>query len=119
MPEKEPSNRIYKFGEYKLLAEERMLMRGDHRVHLTPRVFHLLLVLVENAGKLVTKETLLNEIWQDSFVEEGNLNSTVSRLRKVLGERPDEKRFIETVPRVGYRFTANVELVADDTAALI
>jgi Tol biopolymer transport system component/DNA-binding winged helix-turn-helix (wHTH) protein len=93
------------------MAEERMLMRGSHRVHMTPRVFHLLSILVENAGRLVTKETLLNEIWQDSFVEEGNLNSTVSRLRKILGEKPDEKRFIETIPRVGYRFVAEVKPV--------
>src|SRR5215470_10410063 len=113
MPERKPPNRIYRFGEYKLLADERMLMRGNYRVHMTPRVFHLLLILVENAGKLVTKETLLNDIWQDSFVEEGNLNSTVSRLRKILGEKPDEKRFIETIPRVGYRFIAEVEQVTE------
>ena len=114
MSEKESPTRIYKFGEFKLLADERMVMRGNHRVHMTPRVFHLLVTLVENAGKLVTKETLFNEIWQDSFVEEGNLNSTVSRLRKILGEKPDEKRFIETIPRVGYRFIADVETVAGD-----
>src|SRR5215813_2651585 len=113
MSEKDPSTRIYKFGEYTVLADERMLKRGDQRVHLSPRVFHLLLVLVENAGKLVTKETLLSEIWRDSFVEEGNLNNTVSRLRKVLGEKPDEKRFIETIPRVGYRFIAEVEQVTE------
>jgi len=114
MTDKEPSSRVYKFGEYKLLAEERMLIRGDHRVQMTPRIFSLLLTLVENAGKLVTKETLLKEIWQDSFVEEGNLNNTVSRLRKILGEKPDEKRFIETVPRGGYRFIADVEVASSE-----
>lgn len=114
MPQKEPSTRIYKFGEFELLADERMLMRGNHRVHLTPRLFHLLVILVENAGRLVTKESLLGEIWQGSFVEEGNLNNTVSRLRKILGEKPDEKRFIETIPRVGYRFISEVEVVTGD-----
>ncbi|MFL6466962.1 MAG: winged helix-turn-helix domain-containing protein [Pyrinomonadaceae bacterium] len=115
MPENQTSGRIYRFGEYSVLADERMVLRDGERVHLTPRVFHLLLVLVESAGRLVTKETLLNEIWQDSFVEEGNLNSNVSRLRKILGETPDEKRFIETIPRVGYRFIAEVELVLPES----
>jgi Tol biopolymer transport system component/DNA-binding winged helix-turn-helix (wHTH) protein len=114
MPENQTSGRIYRFDEYSVLADERMVLRGNERIHLTPRVFHLLLILVENAGRLVSKETLLSEIWQDSFVEEGNLNSTVSRLRKILGETPDEKKYIETIPRVGYRFIANVELVPDE-----
>ena len=92
-----------------------MLLRGDARIPMPPRVFDLLLVLIENAGRLVSKETLLNRIWADSFVEEGNLNQTVSRLRKLLCESPNENRFIETVPRVGYRFIANV-VVVDDVA---
>jgi Tol biopolymer transport system component/DNA-binding winged helix-turn-helix (wHTH) protein len=104
----------YRFGDFVLLVDQRILMRSGHRVHLTPRLFHLLQILVENRGRLVTKETLLSEIWKDSFVEEGNLNSTVSRLRKILGETPDQKLFIETVPRVGYRFLADVEAVSSD-----
>ena len=91
-----------------------MLLRANERVPLTPRVFELLQVLVENAGRLVLKETLLSRIWADSFVEEGNLNQTISRLRRALGETPNEKRFIETVPRVGYRFIAEVEVIEDD-----
>ena len=114
MPENQTSGTVYRFGDLELLADERMLMRRGERIHLTPRVFHLLLILVENAGRLVTKETLLSDIWQDSFVEEGNLNSTVSRLRKALGEKPNENRFIETIPRVGYRFIAEVERVQDE-----
>lgn len=88
-----------------------MLLRSEERVSLPPRVFDLLLVLVENAGRLVSKETLMQSVWADSFVEEGNLNQTVSRLRRILGETPNETRFIETVPRVGYRFVADVELL--------
>ena len=113
MPEKPISGRVYRFGEFSLLADEQMVLRDGERVHMTPRVFHLLRVLVENAGRLVSKKTLLDEIWQDSFVEEGNLNSTVSRLRKILGESPDDKRYIETIPRVGYRFIADVELISE------
>ena len=104
-------DRVYRFNRFRLMADERILLRDDERIQMSPRVFELLLVLVENAGRLVTKETLLNRIWADSFVEEGNLNQTVSRLRKLLGERPNENRFIETVPRVGYRFVAEVHVI--------
>jgi Tol biopolymer transport system component/DNA-binding winged helix-turn-helix (wHTH) protein len=114
MSENRPAAQSYKFGEFILSPDQRILMRSGQRVHLTPRVFHLLQVLVENRGRLVSKETLLREIWKDSFVEEGNLNSTVSRLRKILGETPDQKLFIETVPRLGYRFLADVETVSSD-----
>lgn len=90
-----------------------MLIRGDERVPMPPRIFELLLALVENAGRLVSKQVLIDRVWEDSYVEEGNLNQTVSRLRRALGERPNENRFIETVPRVGYRFIADVEIVGD------
>jgi Tol biopolymer transport system component/DNA-binding winged helix-turn-helix (wHTH) protein len=117
MPENRPPGRAFKFGEFLLFADERMVMRGEERVRMTPRVFHVLLILVENAGRLVTKEALLNEVWQDSFVEEGNLNSNVSRLRKILGEKPNENLFIETIPKVGYRFIAPVESVSDEAVS--
>src|SRR5215210_4617494 len=107
MPETKPPNRIYRFGDYYLSADDRMLLRGNARVDMSPRVVSVLLVLVENAGRLVSKETLMSRVWSDSFVEEGNLNRTVSRLRKSLGETPNENRFIETIPRVGYRFIAD------------
>src|SRR5688572_10346838 len=116
MPANEPPDRIYRFGEFRLIASDRILLRDEERVPLAPRVFNLLLVLVENAGRLVTKETLMTQIWADSFVEEGNLNQTVSRLRKILGEKADENRFIETVPRVGYRFVVDVEIVSREEA---
>ena len=111
MPSNQPPDRVYRFGEFRLRADDRMLLRGEERISMAPRVFELLLALVENPGRLVSKESLMNRIWEDSFVEEGNLNQTVSRLRKILGERPNDNRFIETVPRVGYRFIADVELI--------
>ena len=115
MPSNEPPDRIYCFGEFRLMADERILLRDGVRVAISPRLFDLLYVLVENAGRLVKKETLMNRVWEDSFVEEANLNQTISRLRKILGERRNENRFIETVPRVGYRFLAPVE-VSDNVA---
>src|SRR5215204_948005 len=111
MSESSPQDRVYRFGDFLLVAEGPMLLREGNRLPVTPRVLNVLRVLVENAGRIVAKETLMAEVWADSFVEEGNLNRTISRLRKILGESPNEYRFVETIPRVGYRFIADVELV--------
>src|SRR5215204_1941355 len=113
MSESSPQDRVYRFGDFLLVAEGPMLLREGNRLPVTPRVLNVLRVLVENAGRIVAKETLMAEVWADSFVEEGNLNRTISRLRKILGESPNENRFVETIPRVGYRFIADVELVQE------
>lgn len=111
MPQNSPRDQVYKFGDFVFVADDPMLMRDGKRIPVTPRVLNVLRVLVENPGRIVTKENLMSSVWSDSFVEEGNLNRTVSRLRKILGETATENRFIETVPRVGYRFIADVEKV--------
>ncbi len=80
-----------------------------HPVPLSPKVFEVLRVLVQNAGHLVEKERLLKEVWPDSFVEEGALNRSVSLLRKALGESQEGRDYIQTVPTRGYRFVAPVE----------
>ena len=103
--------RIYEFGEFHLNPDEHLLFRGDEQVPLSPRTFDLLVKLVENAGHLLEKETLIRDVWSDASVEEGNLNRTISNLRKALGETPTEVRFIQTIPRVGYRFVAEVREV--------
>ena len=105
------TNRIYEFGEFRLDADEHLLHRGSEQVALSPRTFDLLVKLVENAGHLMDKDTLIREVWSDSVVEDGNLNRTISNLRKALGEKPNEVRFIQTVPRVGYRFVGEVSEV--------
>ncbi len=101
--------RAYEFGAFHLDVAEHRLLRNDQPVPLTPKVFELLRVLVENAGHLVDKERLLKELWPGTFVEEANLNRGVSVLRKALGETSAE-RYIETVPRRGYRFVATVRV---------
>ena len=83
---------------------------ADAAIPLRLKVFDTLRVLVENAGRLVTKEELLQAVWPDTAVEENNLNHNVSILRKMLGEKATGQAFIETVPRVGYRFVAPVEV---------
>lgn len=102
------SQRVYRFDSFQLYPDEKLLLRDGRRVPLTPRSFDLLLKLVEAHGHLLDKETLLDEVWADAAVEEGNLNRTISALRRSLGERRNEHRFIETVPKVGYRFVADV-----------
>ncbi len=81
-------------------------------IPLRLKVFETLLVLVENAGRLVTKQELLDAVWPGTAVEENNLNHNVSVLRKALGERATGQQYIETMPRVGYRFAAPVDAAA-------
>lgn len=100
----------WRFGPYRLERAERRLLRGEEVVRLRPKVFETLIVLVENAGRLVEKEALLAAVWPDAVVEEGNIPHTVSELRKALGEGRTDQRYIETVPTRGYRFVADVEV---------
>lgn len=109
MAERHVDDTIYRFGEFELSPRDRMLSCDGRRVALTPRMFDLLLALVQADGHLLSKETLLETVWSDAAVEEGNLNRTISALRKALGENRNEVRYIETVPKAGYRFVAPVE----------
>ncbi len=102
------NQRVYEFGEFSLLPTQQLLMRGDERVSLRPKTYLLLLFFVKHPNQLFEKKQIIDEIWSDAAVEEGNLNRTVSELRKHLGDSSGESRFIETVPRVGYRFIADV-----------
>jgi Tol biopolymer transport system component/DNA-binding winged helix-turn-helix (wHTH) protein len=98
----------YEFGPFRLDTSEHVLLRDGRPVPLTPKVFDVLCVLVENHGHLVEKERLLGEVWPDAFVEEGALNRSVSLLRKALGDSPSGQRYIQTAPKRGYRFVAPV-----------
>jgi len=75
---------IYEFGKFVLDPQERVLLDGGKPVHLTEKVFDTLLFLIENNGRLLTKEEMMSSIWEESFVEEGNLAKNISRLRKIL-----------------------------------
>ena len=100
----------YRFGPFQLDVRERRLSRGAELIPLRLKVFDTLRVLVENAGRLVSKDELLTAVWPDTTVEENNLNHNISVLRKALGEKATGQQYIETVPRVGYRFVAPVEV---------
>lgn len=111
------ANRIYSFGQFRLDATERVLLRDGSPVSLTPKAIETLVVLVENSGHIVEKDDLMKSVWPDTFVSEDSLTRNVSLLRKILGDATDDQ-FIETLPRRGYRFTANVEL-DDDSDVII
>ena len=97
----------YEFGRFRLITGERVLLREGELVPLTPKVFDILVTLVENGGQVVAKDDLMKRVWPNTFVEEGNLTQNISLLRKALGESPGGVQFIETVPRRGYRFVAD------------
>lgn len=101
---------LYEFGSFRLDVAERLLLRDGEGVPLTPKAFDLLLALLQQPGRLVEKEALLKAVWPDSFVEENNLADNISRLRKALGEGENGQKFIETVPKRGYRFVAEVKI---------
>jgi TolB-like protein/Tfp pilus assembly protein PilF len=103
----EGAARIYRFGPFTLDVDDRSLKRQGAPIPLTPKTFDLLVTLVENAGRLVEKEALLQKVWPDVAVEEGNLTKGVFSLRQLL-EDEGGPRYIETVPKRGYRFVAEV-----------
>jgi TolB-like protein/DNA-binding winged helix-turn-helix (wHTH) protein len=100
--------RLYEFGPFVLDPGERMLRHGAARMELPPRAFDTLLALVENTGRLLEKDVLMRTVWGDTVVEENNLSQVVYLLRKALRDGEDGARFIETVPKRGYRFVAEV-----------
>jgi DNA-binding winged helix-turn-helix (wHTH) protein/TolB-like protein len=99
----------YRFGPFLLSPSEHTLLRDGHAVRLTRKTFELLVAFVEQPGHLLRKDELQRRLWPDAIVEEGNLNKHVSMLRKALQDREEAQKFIETVPRVGFRFVADVE----------
>src|SRR6185503_16006364 len=100
-------NTLYFFDDYCLDPAERTLTRRDQVVSLTPKAFDTLSLLVENSGRVVSKDLLLSRVWPQTFIEENNLAVHVSILRKTLTGN-GEKEYIKTVPKRGYCFTAEV-----------
>jgi DNA-binding winged helix-turn-helix (wHTH) protein/TolB-like protein/Tfp pilus assembly protein PilF len=113
------TNQIYEFGPFRLDAVERVLLRDGRPEPLTPKAFDVLLMLVESNGHIVEKDELMNRVWAGSFVEEGNLKVAVSTLRKAIEADAGDRRFIETVPRRGYRFVASVKEVPRESTELV
>jgi DNA-binding winged helix-turn-helix (wHTH) protein/TolB-like protein/cytochrome c-type biogenesis protein CcmH/NrfG len=102
---------IYEIGPFRLEPAEHSLQREDHSVPIAPKAFELLVFLVRNQGRLVTKNQIMESVWPGCFVEEANLTVCISAVRKVLGEKEGDLQYIETIPKKGYRFTAPVREV--------
>jgi DNA-binding winged helix-turn-helix (wHTH) protein/tetratricopeptide (TPR) repeat protein len=107
------SHHFYRFGPYVLQPSEWRLEHGDQAVLLPPKSLHVLIVLVRSAGRLVTKEEILAEVWGNAFVEEGNVAFHIAKLRRILVE-PAGEIYIETVKKRGYRFAAPVTVQTAD-----
>jgi adenylate cyclase len=110
--------KIYEFSSFRLDLSDRLLVKSGKPLPLTPKAFEVLRFLVERRGRLVEKDDLMREVWADAFVEEANLSRIVWVLRKALEDDGNGNRFIQTVPKHGYRFIADVMEISDDAQAL-
>lgn len=108
--ESKQTNGLYEFASFRLDVKNCRLTRAGDIISLTPKEFDLLLYLIENGGRVVKKDELLDRIWQDAFVEEATLTRNISWLRKKLadGGAAGDGKIIETVPKRGYRFLPEV-----------
>src|SRR5215471_19508517 len=104
----------YEFDDFTVDLARRRLLRDNRPVHLKPKAFDLLVALVESRGRVVTKEELLERVWPNQFVEEGNLTVHMSAVRKALGDRKGEARFVETIPGRGYSFLRRLDEAGDN-----
>jgi DNA-binding winged helix-turn-helix (wHTH) protein/TolB-like protein len=104
---------FYEFGPFRLEPDEQLLVSNSQPVPIAPKYFELLVFLVQNCGRLVTKDQIMQTVWSGSFVEEANLTVAVSAIRKALGDKEANIRYTETVPKKGYRFTAEVREVEE------
>ena len=104
----ERNHSIYRFGKFELDPAERRLSAVGKPIALTPKVFDTLVLLVERAGRLVSKDELMRALWPRGYVEESNLTKHIWVIRRALGDGEHGSSFIETVPKLGYRFVATV-----------
>ena len=110
----EETKHFYEFGPFRLDQRKRRLMRDGEPLRLTPKALDLLLVLVEERGRTVEKDELLEKVWAGTVVEENNLNQNITALRKSLGDSRQDSQYIATVPGRGYRFVADVRKVEEE-----
>ena len=110
---------FYEFGQFQLDIATHRLWRDGQVVPLSPRALDALLLLVQNAGKPLAREAMMQAVWAYAFVEDANLTVAISHLRKALGKNGESQEYIETIPRVGYRFVAEVREVREEAPSLI
>jgi len=104
---------VYRFGDFDLDLSDEVLRRAHEKLNINHRMFQVLSLLIERRGEIVTKEEFFEKVWGGSFVEDNNLTVTIRALRRVLGDDAKQARFIENLPRKGYRFIAPVDTVVE------
>ncbi len=105
------NNAFYEFGSFRLTPSEQILIQNNSPIRIPPKTFELLLYFVEKNNQLISKETLMSDVWRDTFVEEANLTVHISTIRKILAADTAKSVSIETFSRRGYRFTGDVKKV--------
>src|SRR6187549_2005543 len=109
---------IFQVGEFTVDSRARQLKKDGELLPVKPKVFDTLIYLVKNPGRVIGKDELMNEIWPGTAVEENNLSQNISALRRLLGEKPGEHRFIDTVAGRGFRFVGDVKAVDPEPRAI-
>lgn len=109
--------RFYEFGEFRLDTKRRILIKDGNKIPLSGKNFDLLFVMIQNEGRVLEHDELLDKVWEGLFVEQANLKKSISNLRHILGESPNESLYIKTIPRRGYSFVAEVRPVEDEVSA--
>src|SRR5580700_10193788 len=110
---------IFKFGEFQIDARARRLRGEEEMVTLNRRAVDVLLYLVQNPGKVVTRDELLKNVWSDTFVDENSLAQSISALRRALDEKPGDNSYIVTLPGRGYQFVTPVQVIAPENLAVV
>ena len=108
---------VFRFGDTEVREREFHLIKAGEALQVEPKAFRVLLFLLRNSERLVTKEEILDAVWTDTAVSENSLTRSIATLRKLLGDDSREPRYIENVPRIGYRFLVEVEVAEDTTSA--
>ncbi|MBX7172057.1 MAG: winged helix-turn-helix domain-containing protein [Pyrinomonadaceae bacterium] len=111
--------RFFEFGEFRIDTRRRILTKNEQTIQMQNRHFELLLVLVKDAGQILSQDELIDSVWNGAFIEQSNLKKGISALRHILGESPNDSEFIKTIPRKGYSFVASVQEFADETPSEI
>src|ERR1700685_626072 len=109
---------VFQFGEFLIDPRSRTLRRGKNTGALHFRTFDVLLYLVQNPGKVLTREELLKSVWADAAVDENSLAQSISVLRRALDEKPGDNSYIVTLPGRGYQFVSTVQAVSQDSPAV-
>ena len=110
---------LYEFGPFQVDPDQQILRRENQPIAITPKTFETLLILIRHSREVVTKNDLMKALWPDAFVEEANLSQNIFMLRKALGDTPEDRRYIVTLPGRGYRFAAQVRTVMQDGEDLV